>query len=207
MSERGRRRDGRARGAKAIRESCARPGARLGNASARRRRRASSTRGLGNRKTSFPETRQKKKKTRDRLLCKSDSLLTRVHRAMRRSRLGRRRGWRARRDAGGRRTPTAVHRWRYRAANLLEWSISVTSREGGRGGSDAVARARARRRSRRALGAKRKRSRAVRIARRCSEARVPSPRAFSFHVNELGFGLIQNLNMAFQAGSSRISPW
>ena len=29
-----------------------------------------------------------KKKTRDRLLCKSDSLLTRVHRAMRRSRLG-----------------------------------------------------------------------------------------------------------------------
>ena len=150
------------------------------------------------------ETREK---TRDRQSDKSDSPRTRVRRATRRSRPGRRRGWRARRDAGGRRTPTAVHRWRYRAANLLEWSISVTSREGGRGGSDAVARARARRRSRRAFGAKRKRSRAVRIARRCSEARVPSPRAFSFHVNELGFGLIQNLNMAFQAGSSRISPW
>lgn len=158
---------------------------------------------LGKRETSFPETR----KTRDRQSDKSDSPRTRVRRATRRSRPGRRRGWRARRDAGGRRTPTAVHRWRYRAANLLEWSISVTSREGGRGGSDAVARARARRRSRRAFGAKRKRSRAVRIARRCSEARVPSPRAFSFHVNELGFGLIQNLNMAFQAGSSRISPW
>lgn len=206
MSERGRRRDGRARGAKVIRESCARPGARLGNASARRRRRASSARGLGNRKTSFPETRQKKKKTRDRLLCKSDSLLTRVYRAMRRSRLGRRRGRRARRDAGGRRTPTAVHRWRYRAANLPEWSISVTSREGGRGGSDAVARARARG-GRVGRLAMRKRSRAVRIARRCSEARVPSPRAFSFHVNELGFGSIQNLNMVFQAGSSRMSPW
>ena len=184
--------------------------ARLERRASRERERATkaaasaAARGLGKRKTSFPETREK---TRDRQSDKSDSPRTRVRRATRRSRPGRRRGWRARRDAGGRRTPTAVHRWRYRAANLLEWSISVTSREGGRGGSDAVARARARRRSRRALGAKRKRSRAVRIARRCSEARVPSPRAFSFHVNELGFGLIQNLNMAFQAGSSRISPW
>ena len=183
--------------------------ARLERRASRERERATkaaasaAARGLGKRETSFPETR----KTRDRQSDKSDSPRTRVRRATRRSRPGRRRGWRARRDAGGRRTPTAVHRWRYRAANLLEWSISVTSREGGRGGSDAVARARARRRSRRALGAKRKRSRAVRIARRCSEARVPSPRAFSFHVNELGFGLIQNLNMAFQAGSSRISPW
>lgn len=183
--------------------------ARLERRASRERERATkaaasaAARGLGKRETSFPETR----KTRDRQSDKSDSPRMRVRRETRRSRPGRRRGWRARRDAGGRRTPTAVHRWRYRAANLLEWSISVTSREGGRGGSDAVARARARRRSRRAFGAKRKRSRAVRIARRCSEARVPSPRAFSFHVNELGFGLIQNLNMAFQAGSSRISPW
>ena len=183
--------------------------ARLERRASRERERATkaaasaAARGLGKRETSFPETR----KTRDRQSDKSDSPRMRVRRETRRSRPGRRRGWRARRDAGGRRTPTAVHRWRYRAANLLEWSISVTSREGGRGGSDAVARARARRRSRRAFGAKRKRSRAVRIARRCSEARVPSLRAFSFHVNELGFGLIQNLNMAFQAGSSRISPW
>ena len=183
--------------------------ARLERRASRERERATkaaasaAARGLGKRETSFPETR----KTRDRQSDKSDSPRMRVRRETRRSRPGRRRGWRARRDAGGRRTPTAVHRWRYRAANLLEWSISVTSREGGRGGSDAVARARARRRSRRAFGAKRKRSRAVRIARRCSEARVPSPRAFSFHVNELGFGSIQNLNMVFQAGSSRMSPW
>jgi hypothetical protein len=39
-----------------------------------------------------------------------------------------------------------------------------------------------------------------------SGVRVPSPLAFSFHVNELGFGSIQNLNMLFHAGSSTMSP-
>ena len=138
-----------------------RESARPGSASALRGRRDGALPPARKEKTSFPETREK---TRDRQSDKSDSPRTRVRRATRRSAPGAAARL-ALEDAGGRRTPTAVHRWRP-ARRTCPTSISA-SRWAVGAGQTRCARARARRRSRRALGAKRKRSRAVRIARRC----------------------------------------
>ena len=100
---------------------------------------------------------------------------------------------------GRRRTPMAVQRCRYRAANFpRELSRSV---EGQWQLDDA-----SRRREERAREGTPTDDETHGPGSSGPRIHAPSPRAFSAHSNEFGFGFIQNLNMSFHAGSSLLSP-